>query len=217
MKPIQFLHAMTKTDELRAYMTENAAEVASVLEIEVYLVTGALERIVEDAALARAVQKQITAVRDGNRGAKVAARLLAAQASADTLSSIATVPPSGERIDLDVPSLLASCLTGPKDRIVFMTECMQVTIAMVRLLDVSRLDLPGLTGWVDASGLHLRYGRGGYNFRPMGKKVNKAGFPVADEEGVKVYFSCYSGADDASPPTAGEDSCPPTVRYEEAA
>jgi hypothetical protein len=38
MKPIQFLTAMTKTDELRAYMTENAAEVGSILEIDPDLV-----------------------------------------------------------------------------------------------------------------------------------------------------------------------------------
>lgn len=235
MKPIQFLTAMTKTDELRAYMTENAAEVAGVLEIEVSVVTGALERIVGDTALARAVQKQITAVRDGNRGAKVAARLLAAQSSADALSTVSSVPPNGERIDLDVPSLFASCLTGPKDLLVFMTDVLRVTIPMGLLLQVGKLDLPGLTGWVDGEGLHLRYGgRGGYNFRGLGKPVTKT--ERADQDGAtKVYFSCTSAAchdsvdrsDPVEPPTAGgtvadwlsagDDVCPPTVRYEEAA
>ena len=219
MKPIQFLTAMTKTDELRAYMTENAAEVASVLEIEVSVVTGALERIVEDAALARAVMKQITAVRDGNRGAKVAARLLAAQSSADALSTVSSVPPSGERIDLDVPSLFASCLTGPKDLLVFMTDVLRVTIPMGLLLQVGKMDLPGLTGWVDAAGMHLRYGeRGGYNFRPAAQEAGRGGFDKKELAAFvalsRVYFSATSAVCQDS---VDDDVSPPTVRYEEAA
>ncbi len=160
----RFINANTETlDQLRPYVRENVAELAAAFGVAPEALLTALDAQADDAALAALLRKRIQQTLAGARASKKEARALAAQAAADAIS--ASVTWDGDRASLDIETLLATALTKRGDLIVFACDAATVEIPQAKLLDIAKLKLGGLSGFVDAEGLHVRWSRGGLNLR----------------------------------------------------
>lgn len=162
----RFIRAKDTADErqeIREYATVQAAELADAFGLTVSAFYAGIEGEADDARLAQRLLSEVKRATAERRDAKISDRVRAAQGSADVLGSIARW--DGDRAVLDVVSLLASALTRRDDVLTFSCESFAVSIPMGPLFDVLRLERFDLTGFVDAHGLHLRWGTGGLNFR----------------------------------------------------
>lgn len=151
--------------EIRDYVAENLYELARAFCVSTGTIITALDNVPDDAALAVRMLETIRKAEAVQRDVKKKGRATAAQASADALASM--VSWKGEEAHLDMVSLLSSCLTKRNDLLVFTCDSFTVGIYMSPLFDLARLKKKDLAAFVDASGLHIRWPRGGLNLRPQ--------------------------------------------------
>lgn len=159
-----------KQAEVRAYLVDNVQEVARVFHVSAETIISAVESVPhDDAALACKLLETLRRTEALVRKCQRENRRRSAQASAESLAG--AVQWKGERAHVDLPSLFASALTRRDDLLVFTCEAFTVAVYMAPLLDLARIHRvrDDLSGWVDAQGLHLRWGRGGggLNLRPQ--------------------------------------------------
>lgn len=151
-------------EEVRMYLTENAEELASAFGVSRSAFVAAIERVQDDTELALRVLDGIRRAGSVERTERYEGRVRYAQQSAEILGAVTHWRPYG--CEVDVPSLLKTCLTRRKDLLVFTSHLFAVSIRMAPLFDLARLRLADLTGWVDAKGFHVRWASGGLNFFP---------------------------------------------------
>jgi|CZKU01.1.fsa_nt_gi hypothetical protein len=154
--------------EVRAYLVDNLDAVARAFHVSAETIISAVESERDDAALVCKLLETLRRTEALVRKCQRENRRRSAQASADALSTV--VQWKGERAHVDLPSLFASALTRRDDLLVFTCEAFTVAVHMAPLLDLARIHRvrDDLSGWVDAQGLHLRWGRGGgLNLRPQ--------------------------------------------------
>lgn len=154
--------------EVRAYVVENLDALASALHVPTETVMNAVESEPDDAALCTRLLETLRRSEATLRNARRDARLRAAQGSADALANV--VLWQGDRARIDMPFLFASALTRRDDMLVFTCEAFTVAVYQAPLLDLAKLARlrADLSGWVDADGVHLRWGRaGGLDLRPQ--------------------------------------------------
>ena len=150
--------------EVRAYVREHTVDLAAAFGVSADTFTAGVANVDDDARLTRRLMVEIKRAQRERRDLRVSDRARAAQESADTLGSFALW--TGDRAEVDVVSLLAACLTRRDDVLVFSCETFTVAVPMSRLFDLARLERIDLSGFVDAAGLHVRWGRSGaLNFR----------------------------------------------------
>lgn len=126
----------------------------------------ALCREETDDQIVRLLVGSIKAAGSKSRQQRAEGRALSAQESADVLGGACAW--EGDRALVDVTSLVASVLTKPGALLVFCAEGLfEVAVYMKPLLGLAKLKKPDLAGWVDATGLHVRWngGRGGLDLR----------------------------------------------------
>jgi hypothetical protein len=148
--------------EIREYVTTYAADLAEAFGMPEDTFTAGIVTETDDARLARRLLFGVKTAQKERRDHRAAARIATAQASADVLGSVAVW--EGDRASIDVMSVLASCLTCRSGVLIFTCDAFTVSIPMSCLFDLVRLDRFDLTGYVDAKGLHVRWGSGGLNF-----------------------------------------------------
>ncbi len=154
--------------EVRCYVIENLDALARALHVPAETIMNAIESERDDGALCTKLLETLRRSEAILREAHRDARLRAAQASADTLAG--AVLWQGNRAVIDMPSLFASALSRRDDLLVFTCDEFTVAVYQAPLLDLAKLARvrSDLSGWVDAEGLHLRWGRaGGLNLRPQ--------------------------------------------------
>jgi hypothetical protein len=155
--------------EIRAHVSDNLDAVASAFHVSAETIVGALESVYDDAALATQLLETIRRAEVVLREHRRDSRTRSAQASAEALAT--AVQWQGDRAHVDMPSLFASALTRRDDLLVFTCEdVFTVGVYMAPLLDLAKIHRVqgGVSGWVDAEGLHLRWGRaGGLHLRPQ--------------------------------------------------
>ena len=153
--------------EVRLYVQENLSELARDFCVTTGTISTALDNVPDDAALAVRLLETIRKAEALQRDTKKTARATAAQASADALASMARWDAEKERAHVDIVSLLSSSLTKRNDLLVFTTDSFTVSVYMSPLFDLAKLKKRSLTAFVDAQGLHIRWGSGGLNLRPQ--------------------------------------------------
>ena len=159
------IHANTETQhEIRLYIQENLFELARDFCVTTDTITNALESVPDDSALAVRMLETIRKSEATQRDVKKEGRARAAQASADALASMATW--DGERVQVDLLSLLSSVLTKRHDLLVFTTDEFTTSVYQAPLFDLAKLKRRDLVAFVDAKGLHIRWKTGGVNLLP---------------------------------------------------
>jgi hypothetical protein len=155
--------------EIRSYVVDNLDAVARAFHVPAETIMHAVDSVLrDDVDLAARLLETTRRAEDKLRKHGKEARVRAAQASADALAS--AVRWQGERAYVDMVSLLASVLTRRNVLLVFTCDAFTVGVHMSPLLDLAKIHRVrhDLSGWVDADGLHLRWGRrGGLNLRPQ--------------------------------------------------
>ena len=149
--------------EIREYVRENLAELARDFCVTTGTIESALDCVPDDSSLACKLLETIRRSEAIQRAHRKEARAKAAQASADALASMATW--DGERIHVDMISLLSSSLTKRNDLLVFASDDFTVGVYMAPLFDLAKLRRRDLTAFVDAEGIHIRWSSGGLNLR----------------------------------------------------
>ena len=161
---VQIQHRDDRDAEVREFMTENTELVAALLGVPVMAITNAIATVPGDAALAvkllNTIKSKIEMAREERKDAKVST----AQASANALGSVSFW--EGDCAQFDLQSLLASCLTNPKELLVFESpDGFQVVISMAPLLKLAALDRGDMSAYVDRHGVHVRWSpKGALNF-----------------------------------------------------
>ena len=150
--------------EIRAYIEEHVVELADDLGVTPETITSELETVTDDAVLATKMLVAVKKAEASQRDLKRDGRAKSAQAAAEKLASRATW--DWDRVQLDLPALLASALTKRADLLVFICEDFTVSVPQAILFDLAKVKLRGLSGFVDAEGLHIRWKTGGLNLRP---------------------------------------------------
>jgi len=151
--------------EIREYVSENLYELARDFCVTTGTIVTALENVQDDAALAVRLLETIRRAEALQRDQRKVNRAKAAQASADALASMAKWDGEKEKINVDMISLLSSCLTKRNDLLVFTTDSFTVAVYMSPLFDLAKLRKKDVTAFVDADGLHVRWRTGGLNLR----------------------------------------------------
>ena len=160
----RFINATTETpEEIRLYVRENIADLARDFGVTPEAILARVDGVTDDVALAAPLLKNIRNAEANKRAVKRDARATAAQAAADALA--AAVAWDGDRASLDIQALLSTALTKRGDLLVFTCDDLTVEIPQAKLLDLAKLHLRGMTGFVDAQGLHVRWPAGGLNLR----------------------------------------------------
>ncbi len=151
--------------EIRAYIIENLAPMALLFQVSPDKLRGAIDGIADDTELANKVLGTIADKEESARDTRKDTRAKVAQSAADALAN--AVRWEGHRAHLDVTSLLALSIER-KALLVFAGDAFTVGVYMAPLVDLAKIKRvrADVSGWVDAEGLHLRWGRGGTNLRP---------------------------------------------------
>jgi len=184
MKPLDALRRFTlaKLDEyrsglpdapadLRAYIAENLSDLAEAFGVTPEKLTESVAATTDDN-LARCTLGSIDKARKAARESKGEARERQAQATADAVGAGAHW--RGAEAELDLAQLLACC-TGRDRVLVFACDAFTIAVPMARLLDWKSLRRSDAWAYVDARGVHLRWGAaGGLNF-PALPQVPKPG------------------------------------------
>ena len=165
--------------EIREYVAENICELARDFCVTTGTITSALENVQDDASLAVRLLETIRRAESLQREQRKINRAKAAQASADALASMARW--DGEKVHVDMVSLLASTLTRRNDLLVFTSDDFTTAVYMSPLFDLAKLRKKDLTAFVDSEGLHIRWKTGGLNL-----------FPQADAEADRIVMSLRS-------------------------
>jgi hypothetical protein len=147
--------------EIRLYIQENLYELARAFCVTTDTITQALDNVPDDSALAVRMLETIRKSEATQRDIKKVGRARAAQASADALASMATW--DGERVQVDLLSLLSSVLTKRQDLLVFTCDDFTISVYQAPLFDLAKLKRRDLTAFVDAKALHIRWKTGGLN------------------------------------------------------
>jgi len=162
----RFILAKSNADEqheIREYVRENLAELARDFCVTTGTVETALDCVPDDSSLACKLLETIRRSEALQREHRKEARAKAAQASADALASMAQW--EGDKLHVDMVSLLSSTLTKRNDLLVFTSDTFTVGVYMAPLFDLAKLKRRDLTAFVDAEGFHIRWSSGGLNLR----------------------------------------------------
>lgn len=150
--------------EIRAYLLENAAELADAFGVSLDGFREAVSKVEDDVELSIRMLDGIRSAARDQRHAKYEKIVKSAQQSAEILGAVAFW--REDRAEVDIPSLLSCALTRRDDMLIFVADTFAVGIRMAPLFDLRKLGRVDLTGWVDAKGLHVRWSSGGLNFVP---------------------------------------------------
>lgn len=151
-------------EEIRAYLLDNASELAIAFGVSLQAFQEAITRVDDDVELSIRVLDGIRRASKSERSHKYEQKVKSAQQSAEILGAVAFW--RGNRAEVDVPSLLSCALTRRDDLLVFVSDTFAMGIRMAPLFDLKKLNRMDLTGWVDMRGLHVRWSSGGLNFVP---------------------------------------------------
>jgi hypothetical protein len=164
-------------DDVRAYAREHARAIADALSVsEGQLLEHAAD--LEDADLGRDLLDQIDRARKAARQAKASDKMRAAIDAAGAIGAAARAGDSSGW-EIDLAHVLRSCLTDKAHVVVFTSEGFTTAVRMRPLFALRTLKIKGATAFVDAAGLHVRWGsKGGLNL-----------FPCSDPNAVKVLVN----------------------------
>ncbi len=161
---VSIQHRDERDDEVRAFMSENAELVAGLFGVPVTTIENAIATLPDDADLVRKTLNTIKSKIEKTREAKAENRVSTAQASATALGSVAYW--IDDQAHFDLQSVLASCLTKPKELLVFSSpDGFEVVISMAPMIALGRLERDDMTAYVDRHGVHVRWlPKGALNF-----------------------------------------------------
>lgn len=151
--------------EIREYVRENLEELARAFCVTTGTIETALDNVPDDSSLACKMLETIRRSEALQRDGRKQARATAAQASADALASMARW--DGEKVRVDLLSLLSSALTKRNDLLVFTCDDFTIGVYQAALFDLAKLKKRDVTAFVDAQGVHIRWKTGGLNLRPQ--------------------------------------------------
>lgn len=161
--------------EVRHYILENVESLARAFHVPVRVIIDAVQGVKDDDALSTKFLETIVRAESIMRCKRKENRARSAQESAQNIGSMAKW--DGDKVWVDILSLLASALTRRNDMMVFSGDGFQVRVPQSLLFDLARLKRRDLSAFVDARGLHVVWESGRLNFYPH---------PPSDAERVVV-------------------------------
>lgn len=165
------------THEVRLYIGENVESLARAFHVPVRVLIDAVQGVKDDDALATKFLETIVRAESLLRTKRKENRARSAQESAQNIGAMARW--DGEKVWVDILSLLASALTRRNDVMVFSGDGFSIGVHQSVLFDLARLKRRDLTAFVDAEGLHVRWSSGGLNLYPQsGPKAEKVVVPL---------------------------------------
>lgn len=180
----RFIIAKSNTEEqheIREYVKENISDLARDFCVTTGTLQTALDNTPDDSSLACRLLETIRRSEALQRNRRKETRAKAAQASVDALATL--VRWEGDKIHVDILSILSSALTKRNDLLMFTCDDFTVGVYQAPLFGISKLKKRDLTAFVDAKGLHIRWTTGGLNL-----------FPQIDAEADRVVMSLPSKA-----------------------
>lgn len=151
--------------EIRHYIVENVETLARSFYVPTRLIIDAVQGVKDDGALATKFLETIVRAEALLRQNRKERREEAAHSSAAAIGSVAQW--DGEKVTVDIMSLLASALTRRNDLMVFACDGLEIGVNQSVLFDLARLKRRDLSAFVDAEGLHVRWPSGGLNLYPQ--------------------------------------------------
>jgi hypothetical protein len=118
----------------------------------------ALLRPESDPEIVKLLLATIKGAERQKRASKAHGKVLSAQESARLIGE--AVIWNGARAEIDIAGLLVSTLTKANALLVFSADGFEVAVYQKPLLALAKLKKPDVTGWVDASGVHVRWNQG---------------------------------------------------------
>ncbi len=180
----RFIIAKSNTEEqheIREYVKENISDLARDFCVTTGTLQTALDNTPDDSSLACRFLETIRRSEALQRNRRKETRAKAAQASVDALATL--VRWEGDKIHVDILSILSSALTKRNDLLMFTCDDFTVGVYQAPLFGIAKLKKRDLTAFVDARGLHIRWTTGGLNL-----------FPQIDAEADRVVMSLPSKA-----------------------
>jgi len=180
----RFIIAKSNTEEqheIREYVKENISDLARDFCVTTGTLQTALDNTPDDSSLACRLLETIRRSEALQRNRRKETRAKAAQASVDALATL--VRWEGDKIHVDILSILSSALTKRNDLLMFTCDDFTVGVYQAPLFGIAKLKKRDLTAFVDAKGLHIRWTTGGLNL-----------FPQIDAEADRVVMSLPSKA-----------------------
>jgi hypothetical protein len=144
--------------EIRAYAEENAEELAPAFGLEAAKYQASIEREGDDAKLRTGLLAAIKSAKKKGSEARANALGVAAQKAADAVGAAAAW--NGESADIDLGALLGA-LSGRGDVVSFVGDGWAATVPQEPLFRLKALRLDDAWAFVDAKGLHVRWGSKG--------------------------------------------------------
>lgn len=172
MKPLSLLRAFIvakdtneERHEIREYTRAHGAELAEAFGVALDKFTTAIDEVGDDEILAKRLTLTIRERQGKLRTGRAEERAAVAQTAADELSR--SVAWRDGAAFVEFPRLVG-LLTGPgRDLVVFAREgTFEVAVRKDALRSLAAIR-PDATLWVDATGAHLRWARGGLNLTPQ--------------------------------------------------
>jgi hypothetical protein len=151
--------------EIRPYVFDNLSRLALAFRVPPQTIVEAVDSVSDDRSLATRFVETTIRAEALLRKQREQDRARAAQQSADVLACATEW--KGNRAHLDITSLMSSVLTRRNDMLLFIGDQFTVGISMAPLLDLAKIARvrSDLSGFVDATGLHLRWKTGGLHLR----------------------------------------------------
>jgi hypothetical protein len=155
--------SLEKRATVRTYAFDNADAIALALGVSPATFREALMLVDDADELIAHLRTAIERHRTKSRARRNAEMISRAQSSATILAGVSHW--EMDRVHFDLMSVLGSCVTNPRDLLVFAGEEFEVAIPMRILIGLDRLGRLDLRGFVSPLGFHVRWGeRGSLNF-----------------------------------------------------
>ena len=141
--------------EVRSYAFNHAERIAAAMNVSPETFRESLMLVDDNDELIRQLRRTIERSRTKARIRRNFELIKRAQSSANLLASATTW--IGGEAHFDLMSAIGSCVTSPKDLLVFVGEEFEVRIPMRILIGLERLDRSDLRGHVTREGLCVRW------------------------------------------------------------
>lgn len=146
--------------DVRAYLLAHAGEVAALFGVDAEKIRASVDGVSDDGSLVKRLLSQIDAAQRKQRDEKTNGKIDTAQRSANALAEFSAYW-RGAEAHFDFSRVLSEVVTLQRSHVTFIGDGWTTAISMRRLLDIAKLRREDLSAFVDAKGLHVRFGKVG--------------------------------------------------------
>lgn len=206
MTPLDHLRRYIESDhddpsDVRKYALEHRVEFAGAFGVDVDKYVKEIDGVGDEPELARRLLLTAKNRQAKVRAERAAERSVESQLAADALT--ASSHWKGGHAILDLPAVVRLSTRG-HDLLVFRGEGVEIAVYARPLIEISKIKR-GLTGWVDADGLHVRWATGGLN-------LTHRGLDAVHVATITINLPPRTQAAPLTPPAVTEEASVPAPR-----